>query len=81
MKKREQERMGLVCPGPELVDSTPPSRPLTPSQQVSIMHSIEAEEQHFQGEPTAKDTEVCNSWKSYISMYKSDRMLHSWDIV
>ena len=36
----------------------PPSRPLTPTQQLTIMKNIETEVSQFVGEPTERDLEV-----------------------
>ena len=49
---------------PELVevDETPPSRPLTPNEQIDIMMAIEREDDVVTGLPSDRDLQV---WSSF----------------
>ena len=40
---------------------TPPSRPLTPSEQLNVMHELEEEEVGAMSEPNDRDLEVSYS--------------------
>jgi len=40
------------------IQDLPPSRPLTPNEQMDIMLSIEDDEKQRVGEPTVRDEEV-----------------------
>lgn len=42
------------------MEELPPSRPLTPSEQMDIMYSIENEEKEQSAEPSKRDLEVCS---------------------
>lgn len=43
------------------MDETPPSRPLTPNEQIDIMTAIEREDDLETGLPSDRDLEVCYS--------------------
>lgn len=49
---------GQLSPRQEVVPELPPSRPLTPTEQMDIMRAIEEEEAQQSGEPNERDLEV-----------------------
>ncbi|XP_046326217.1 dynein axonemal heavy chain 3-like [Haliotis rufescens] len=48
---------GQLSPRQEVVPELPPSRPLTPTEQMDIMRAIEEEEAQLSGEPNERDLE------------------------
>ena len=48
----------IFCSEQEEMNELPPSRPLTPSEQLDIMRYIEEEELQVAGEPSDRDKEV-----------------------
>ena len=48
----------------EMEEVQPPSRPLTPTEQLTIMKTIETEESQLVGKPTERDLDVSRFYKT-----------------